>query len=37
MNLQGFSATGIQDMLNIFYSDPGQYIVEQPYYGNDWV
>jgi hypothetical protein len=37
MNLQGFSATGIQDMLNIFYSDPGQYIVEQPYYRNDWV
>ena len=29
MNLQGFAATGIQDMLNIFYSDPGQYIVEQ--------
>ena len=33
MNLQGFSATGIQDMLNIFYSDPGQYIVEQPIMG----
>ena len=33
MNLQGFSATGIQDMLNIFYSDPGQYIVEQDIIG----
>jgi hypothetical protein len=33
MNLQGFAATGIQDMLNIFYSDPGQYIVEQDIIG----
>jgi len=29
MNLQGFPVTGLQDMLNIFYSDPTQYIVEQ--------
>ena len=29
MNLQGFPVTGLQDMLNIFYSDPAQYIVEQ--------
>jgi hypothetical protein len=33
MNFQGFSATGIQDMLNIFYSDPDQYIVEQDIIG----
>ena len=33
MNLQGFPVTGLQDMLNIFYSDPTQYIVEQDIIG----
>ena len=33
MNFEGFPVTGLQDMLNIFYSDPSQFIVEQPVIG----
>mgnify|MGYP003675871774 CR=1 FL=1 len=33
MNFEGFPVTGLQDMLNIFYSKPDQFIVEQPVMG----
>ena len=33
MNFEGFPVTGLQDMLNIFYSDPSKFIVEQPVVG----
>ena len=33
MNFEGFPVTGLQDMMNIFYSDPSQYIVEQDIIG----
>ena len=33
MNFEGFPVTGLQDMLNIFYSKPDQFIVEQPVIG----
>ena len=33
MNFEGFPVTGLQDMLNIFYSKPDQFIVEQPVVG----
>ena len=33
MNFEGFPVTGLQDMLNIFYSKPDQFIVEQDIIG----
>lgn len=33
INFEGFPVTGFQDMMNIFYSDPSQYIVEQDIIG----
>jgi len=33
MNFEGFPVTGLQDMMNIFYSDPSKFIVEQPVMG----
>ena len=33
MYFEGFPVTGLQDMLNIFYSDPTKFIVDQPVIG----